>query len=142
MANHSEERRSQVTGWSRLTRARLRAGVSQAELAKAVGVSAKTIHQLEPKWDAGTADPRIRLLHNISVALDVPLLKLCEPKWLTWNDLNGRTPEPPGKDFRKPGRLDRPLWWEQRDGIPPGVKAMPPNLDDDDDEAGLSAADI
>jgi len=129
VANHSKERRSQATGWSRLTRARLRAGVTQAELAEAVGVSVKTIHLLEKKWEAGSADPSIRLLHNISVALDVPLLTLCEPSWLTWNNLNGKTPKPPGKKLRRPGRLDRPLWWEQKEGIPPGVKAMPPELD-------------
>ena len=101
--------------------------MSQAELAKAVGVSAKTIHRLEMAWP--NADPGVRLLYNISVALDVPLLTLCEPSWLTWNNLNGKTPKPPGKRFRKPGRLDRPLWWEQEEGIPPGVKAMPPTLD-------------
>jgi transcriptional regulator with XRE-family HTH domain len=129
VANHTRERRSQVTEWSRLTRARLRAGVSQAELAEAVGVSEKTIHRLAKRWAEGKANPSIRLLHNISVALDVPLLTLCEPSWLTWNNLNGKKPEPPGKDFRKPGRLTRPLWWDHKEGIPPGVKAMPPDLD-------------
>lgn len=140
MANRSTERRSQATKWSRLSRARLRAGVTQAELAEAVGVSVKTIHQLEKHWPK--KEPGIRLLYNLSVALDVPLLTLCDPSWLAWNNLNGKKPEPPGKNFRKPGKLDRPLWREQREGIPPGVKAMPPNLDDDDDERGTSAADI
>ncbi|HJQ49201.1 MAG TPA: helix-turn-helix transcriptional regulator [Gaiellaceae bacterium] len=126
--------------WTRLTRARIRAGVTQAELAEAVGVSAKTIHRLELKWP--DCDPGVRLLHNISVALDVPLLKLCEPSWLTWNNLNEKTPKPPGKNFRKPGKLDRPLWREQREWIPPGVKATPPGLDDDDDEAAMSDEDI
>lgn len=140
MANRSEERRSQVKRWSRLTRARLRAGVSQAELAEAVGVSEKTIYRLERHW--AKMDPGIRLLYNLSVALDVPLLTLCDPSWLTWNNLNGKKPEPPSKNFRKPGKLDRPLWLERRERIPPGVKAMPPNLDDDDDEAGTSSADI
>lgn len=100
----------------------------------------KTIHQLEKHWPK--KEPGIRLLYNLSVALDVPLLTLCDPSWLTWNNLNGKTPEPPDKNFRKPGKLDRPLWRERREGIPPGVKAMPPNLDDDDDEMGTSAADI
>jgi transcriptional regulator with XRE-family HTH domain len=142
MANHTKERRSQTTRWTRLSRARLRAGVSQEELAEAVGVSVKTIHRLERKWKHPKSDPGIRLLHNISVALDVPLLALCEPSWLTWNNLNGETPEPPGKKFRRPGRLDRPQWRAYREGIPPGAKATPPHLDDDDDEAGTSALDI
>jgi DNA-binding XRE family transcriptional regulator len=116
--------------------------VSQAELAEAVGVSAKTIYRLEKDWKHPKADPGVRLLHNISVALDVPLLSLCEPTWLTWNNLNGKTPEPPGEEFRTPGNLDRPLWRERREGIPPGVKAMPPELDDDDDEAATSEEDI
>lgn len=117
--------------------------MSQAELAGAVGVSIKKINRLERDWAKPSTDPSIRLLHNISVALDVPLLQLCEPSWLTWNTFGGRAPEPPDKNFRKPGRLDRPLWWAQRQGIPPGVKATPPNLDDDDDEAAdMSARDI
>ena len=144
MANHSRQRRSQVSEWQRLTRARLRAGVSQAELAEAVGVSEKTIHRLELKWP--NVNPGIRLLHIISIALDVPLLTLCEPSWLTWNNLNGRAPDPPGDDFRQPGRLDRPLWWAQSDGIPPGAKAAPPELDWRLDSglgtADTSAADI
>jgi DNA-binding XRE family transcriptional regulator len=140
VANRSKERRSQVKRWTRLARARLRAGVSQAELAKAVGVSEKTIHRLEKHWQK--ADPSIRLLQNISVALDVPLLSLCEPSWLTWNTFNGRAPKPPDKNFRKPGKLDRPLWRERRERIPPGVKAMLPDLDDDDDEAATPDTDI
>lgn len=124
MANRSLQRRSQVVTWSRLAHARIRAGVSQEALAKAVGVSAKTIGRLEANWT--NANPSIRLLVNLSIALDVPPLKLCHPSWLAWNTLDDDAGEPPGEDFRKPGHLHIPVGLQERTGLP--VETLLPPL--------------
>lgn len=105
-------RRSQVKRSSRLGDARFRLGVTQADLAKAVGVSLKTIERLE----AGKLrDPGVRLLNNCAMALGLKLEQLIEPRYREWNVFDPKNaaapPDPEG--FLHKTRLTMPLAHEK-----------------------------
>jgi transcriptional regulator with XRE-family HTH domain len=91
---------------------RLKRGVSQAELADAVGVSLRTIERLE----AGRIrDPGIRLINNCALALGVKLEQLIHPVWRQWLDCDGAHPQPPDRNaFLNQKRLSLPLEMERR----------------------------
>lgn len=75
---------------TRLARARAARGVTQADLADAIGISIATYQRLE---GGRMANPPIRYLANAAIALGCDLRDLCEPQWLTWTPL-GRPPRP------------------------------------------------
>lgn len=75
---------------TRLARARAARGVTQADLADAIGISIATYQRLE---GGRMANPPIRYLANAAIALGCDLRDLCEPQWLTWTPL-GHPPRP------------------------------------------------
>ena len=85
---------------------RIRQGVTQEELATAVGVSVRTIRRLE----AGEmTQPSIRLLMNCAFALGERLQMICQPEWLEWTVFTEGVDAPPDPEtFLKPGRLTFP----------------------------------
>lgn len=66
---------------TRLAHARLSRGVTQDELAEAVGVSAPTIRRLERNE---VENPKLRHLVNCAIALGVSLDEVLEDEWLSW----------------------------------------------------------
>lgn len=80
---------------TRLAIERVRAGITQAELARVSGVPLTTYRRLErgEMWN-----PPIRYLTNIALTLDVDLLDICEDEWLEWSAL-GDIEELPGKEY-------------------------------------------
>jgi transcriptional regulator with XRE-family HTH domain len=88
-----------------LARARLSRGVTQEELAEAVGVSAQTIRRLER---GEVENPKLRTLVNCALALGVDLSDVLEDDWLAWLPMNGAE-EPPEPDefWRRPYRPAR-----------------------------------
>lgn len=115
-----------MRGWSRLAYARVQAGVTQQALAEAVGISVKTLNRLETNWP--NANPRIRLLVNLSIALAVPLEALYDPTWLSWSPV-GEKSEPPGDKFRDPGRLNIPRRVAEETNLPTDVHVVLPPLE-------------
>lgn len=84
---------------SRLGQIRVRRKVSQAALARATGISPRTLQRLEH----GTlVNPPIRYLANCALALGVPLAHLIEPEWQAWTVFDVRALQPPPKG-----------WWGQ-----------------------------
>lgn len=75
-----------------LARWRLERGLTQAQLADAVGISVPTLQRYE---NARVADPSLKVLVNCSIALRVGLEDVCEPAWLEWNTLVASRPNPP-----------------------------------------------
>jgi transcriptional regulator with XRE-family HTH domain len=65
---------------------RHRAGISQVELARRMGLSIATYQRLE---EGRITNPPLGYLVNAAIVLDVPLAWLIEPEWLTWWDLSG-----------------------------------------------------
>jgi transcriptional regulator with XRE-family HTH domain len=77
---------------TRLAAARVRRGVTQAELAAAVGMTLPTHRRLE----RGRMDsPPVRYLTNCALALGVEVEDLIEDDWREWHVLDQRAPEPP-----------------------------------------------
>ncbi|HWY19509.1 MAG TPA: helix-turn-helix transcriptional regulator [Solirubrobacteraceae bacterium] len=87
---------------TRLARARLSRGVTQEELADAIGVSAPTIRRLER---GEVENPKLRHLVNCAIALGVDLDDVLEDEWLEWLPAVGAA-EPPVPDefWRRPYR--------------------------------------
>ena len=65
---------------------RHRAGISQVELARRMGLSIATYQRLE---EGRITNPPLGYLVNAAIVLDVPLAWLIESGWLTWWDLGG-----------------------------------------------------
>ncbi len=83
-----------------LARARLSKGVTQEELADAVGVSAQTIRRLER---GEVENPKLRTLVNCAIALGVDVSDILEDDWLGWLPI-GRARRAPNSDrfWRRP----------------------------------------
>lgn len=81
---------------TRLGRARVARHVSQAALARATGISPRTIQRLE---QGEVPNPPIRYLTNCAIALGVPLTELIETEWEAWTVFDARTPTPPPEDW-------------------------------------------
>lgn len=90
---------------TRLARARLSRGVTQDELASAVGVTVPTIRRLE----RGEAlNPKLRTLVNCAIALGVRLEDILEDEWLSWLPARGaEQPPEPDEFWRRPYRPAR-----------------------------------
>jgi DNA-binding XRE family transcriptional regulator len=105
-------RRSQIQTATKLALARINRGVSQQDLADAVGVSLKTIERLEANK---IRDPHLRIVSNCALALKVKLEDVIEPSWREWHVFNAKRPAPPDPDeFFGGRRMALPLWLEQR----------------------------
>lgn len=79
---------------TRLAIERVRAGITQVELARVSGVPLTTYRRLER---GEMSNPPIRYLTNIALTLDVDLLDICEDEWLQWTPL-GEIDEAPLKE--------------------------------------------
>lgn len=60
---------------------RMRRGVTQEELARAVGISVPTYRRIER---AETNNPKLRHLMNCAIALGVELDEILEDEWFEW----------------------------------------------------------
>ncbi len=100
------ERPSSAESDTPLSYQRISAGVTQQELAVAVGVSVRTIQRLE---SGQVAQPSLRLLINCAIALRVNLGQICQGEWLDWTVFTEGVNGPPEReDFLRPGRLISP----------------------------------
>lgn len=79
---------------SKLSHWRLRRGVSQQDLARAVGVDVKVYRRLEQ----GQSTPSWPLLINCAIALRVSLDDIVEDGWRGWQVLDRRALAPPDTD--------------------------------------------
>lgn len=89
---------------TRLAHARLSRGVTQEELARAVGISVPTYRGLER---GRVRNPKLRHLTNCAIALGVELDDLLEDEWFEWLPLNAsEAAQPPEPDefWRRPYR--------------------------------------
>ncbi|MFL5866688.1 MAG: helix-turn-helix domain-containing protein [Thermoleophilaceae bacterium] len=77
---------------SRLAAARKHRGVSQIDLARAVGMSLASYRRLET---GEMENPGLRYLVNCALALDIELTALIEDEWLEWAVLEERAPTQP-----------------------------------------------
>jgi transcriptional regulator with XRE-family HTH domain len=75
-----ERRSSASLGRTKIACIRNNNGVDQVELARVTGIAVRTLQDIE---SGRITNPRIRHLVNIAAALDVELLDVCEPEWLT-----------------------------------------------------------
>jgi transcriptional regulator with XRE-family HTH domain len=84
---------------TRLAHFRRARGITQHELAAAIGISHRTYWRLE---HGRIAEPSLRLLVNCAMALRVPLIELIEPEWREWfvYDERRRTPPKPSNFAR------------------------------------------
>jgi transcriptional regulator with XRE-family HTH domain len=84
-----------------LARVRMARGVTQEELADAIGISLPTYRRLERK---GMENPGLRYLVNAALALGVELDVLIEDEWREWMVFDESRPEPPPPDdlWRRP----------------------------------------
>jgi len=80
---------------TRLARARLSRGVTQEELAEAIGVSPPTLRRLER---AEVENPKLRTLVNCALALGVDLMDVLEDEWMEWLPLSKDAIAPPVPD--------------------------------------------
>lgn len=73
-------------------RLRVSKRISQADLARAAGLSVRTYRRLE----AGQLNnPPIRYLTNVALALDVPLTDVLETEWAQWTRFSDGAEQPP-----------------------------------------------
>jgi transcriptional regulator with XRE-family HTH domain len=77
---------------SRLAHFRRARGITQHELAAAIGISPKTYWRLE---HGQLSEPSLRLLVNCAMTLRVPLNELIEPEWREWFVYDERRRRPP-----------------------------------------------
>ncbi len=87
---------------TKLARARMSRGVTQEELAQAVGISVPTYRRLER---GETKNPKLRHLVNCAIALGVELHDVIEDEWLQWlpfNKSNAAKPPRPERFWRRP----------------------------------------
>jgi transcriptional regulator with XRE-family HTH domain len=86
---------------TRLARVRMSRGVTQEELAEAVGISVPTYRLLERGL---MKNPKLSYLVNCAIALGVKLDEVMEAEWLEWQPLNKQAARPPApeKFWRRP----------------------------------------
>ena len=90
---------------TKLARWRMRRGLTQDELAAAIGISLPTYRRLER---ATTDNPPLRYLQNAALALGVELDDVIEDSWRQWKSFSAdasRVPDP-GRLWRTPGHAD------------------------------------
>ena len=75
-----------------LARWRLRRGLTQVQLAQAIGITRATYIKLE---QGRMPNPPLRYLSNCAIVLGVPVQELIEPEWQTWMRFDARSPHPP-----------------------------------------------
>jgi transcriptional regulator with XRE-family HTH domain len=75
-----------------LARVRMARGLTQEELAEAIGISLPTYRRLERK---DMDNPGIRYLVNAALALGVELDLLIEDEWREWMVFDDKRPAPP-----------------------------------------------
>ena len=78
---------------TRLASLRVEKNVAQSEMSRRTGISLNTYRRIER---GEMANPPIRYLTNIAIALSVPLEQICEPEWLEWTVFDERAPNPLG----------------------------------------------
>jgi transcriptional regulator with XRE-family HTH domain len=89
---------------TKLARARMSRGVTQEEMAQAVGISVPTYRRLER---GETNNPKLRHLVNCAIALGVELDAVIEDEWFEWLPLDrgsAATPPAPEQFWRRPYR--------------------------------------
>jgi transcriptional regulator with XRE-family HTH domain len=87
---------------TKLARARMSRGVTQEELAQAVGISVPTYRRLER---GEVRNPKLGHLVNCAIALGVELGNVIEDDWLEWlpfNKSNATKPPRPERFWRRP----------------------------------------
>lgn len=77
---------------TKLAHARMSRGVTQEELAGAVGISVPTYRRLER---GDVRNPKLGHLMNCALALGVELDALIEDEWREWMAFDARAPAPP-----------------------------------------------
>lgn len=73
-----ERKRNPSRQDTKLARLRVERGITQQELAKAAGMSVRTVQEIER---GDNENPRIRSLINLAAALGVQLRAICEDEW-------------------------------------------------------------
>jgi transcriptional regulator with XRE-family HTH domain len=87
-------RDQQSSARTRIAVARVRRGITQADLADALGLSLATYRKLEH----GRMDnPPLRYLVNLGIALDVPFSALVEDRWRDWAAISPDRSTPPDR---------------------------------------------
>jgi transcriptional regulator with XRE-family HTH domain len=82
-------------------------GVSQQELADAIGVSLRTYRRLER---GKINDPGVRILHNCAIALGVSLYEIIPAQWFHWQPFDDEhAPIPKWEEFFHPERVEAGL---------------------------------
>ena len=92
---------------SRVEAARRNRGITQEEMARAVGLSTATYRRLE---SLQIVNPPLRYLVNCAYVLNVQLADLLEDEWLEWTRMRARDPAAPPDPPRGNLPADRPLW--------------------------------
>lgn len=92
---------------TKLARVRMSRGVTQAELAEAVGISEPTYRRLERGMMTA---PPLSYLVNAARALGVELDDVIEDGWRAWHELRADRADPPAPEtfWRRPYRPDEP----------------------------------
>jgi transcriptional regulator with XRE-family HTH domain len=88
---------------TKLARVRMSRGVTQEELADAIGISEPTLRRLER---GRMPSPPFAYLVNASLALGVEVDDLVEDAWRAWHALRADRPGPPASEafWRRPYR--------------------------------------
>lgn len=86
---------------TKLARVRMARGVTQDELAEAIGISVPTYRRLELNT---LPNPGLRYLINAALALGVELDEVLDDEWLAWKTFDANRPGPPAPDefWRRP----------------------------------------
>jgi transcriptional regulator with XRE-family HTH domain len=92
---------------SRLAAARKSKGLSQEQVAPAVGLSLATYRRLET---LEIANPPLLYLVNCALVLDVELVELVEDEWVTWSRLSAGAPAEPPNLRPRALSVNRPIW--------------------------------
>lgn len=88
---------------TKLAHWRLRRGVTQQDLARAIGIDVKVYRRIEK----GDGVPPLDVLLNCAIALRVSLDDLVEDRWRTWQVLDQRASSPPDPDTLWDAGADR-----------------------------------
>jgi transcriptional regulator with XRE-family HTH domain len=83
---------------TKLADARLRGGLTQAEMAELTGISLPHYRRLER---GQLRNPPLRFLVNCAIVLHVDLLDVVDDEWLQWMPFDARHPTPPKVPWRR-----------------------------------------